>query len=260
MVDVYCCRIAAFTQIYAITTPTKKAGQAPRASHSGFSLSHEEDADVSPRWIPTLQLAENEVMRGGRLCESIQTDLATMLTKYRMIEVNADILARDRAMVADLRDEALQNLMTYQDSMKRSYDKKLRARAFKPGDWVLRTRQRSNEEPNSGKLGSSKQKRNTPQYIPPVVVLKGNLGAIRSIRFSSDGKFMAVAEPADFVHIYNTTLDYKRRQEIDFFGEISGISLSPDDESLFVGVWDRTYASLLHYGKRHEYSYLESSL
>ncbi|KAF9626171.1 hypothetical protein IFM89_031298 [Coptis chinensis] len=58
-------------------------------------------------------------------------------------------------MVADLRDEALQNLMTYQDSMKRSYDKKLRARAFKPGDWVLRTRQRSNEEPNSGKLGEN---------------------------------------------------------------------------------------------------------
>ncbi|KAF9610703.1 hypothetical protein IFM89_024142 [Coptis chinensis] len=100
----------------------------------------------------------------------------------------------------------------------------------------------------------------TRYLASPVVVLKGNLGAIRSIRLSSDGKFMAVAEPADFVHIYNTTLDYKRRQEIDFFGEISGISLSPDDESLFVGVWDRTYASLLHYGKRHEYSYLESSL
>ncbi|KAF9610573.1 hypothetical protein IFM89_023367 [Coptis chinensis] len=38
-------------------------------------------------------------------------------------QVNADILARDRAMVADLRDEALQNLMTYQDSMKRKAGK-----------------------------------------------------------------------------------------------------------------------------------------
>ncbi|KAF9600605.1 hypothetical protein IFM89_011134 [Coptis chinensis] len=73
----------------------------------------------------------------------------------------------------------------------------------------------------------------TRYLASPVAVLKGNLGAIRSIRFSSDGKFMAVAEPADFVHIYNTTLDYKKRQEIDFFGEISWISLSPDDESLF---------------------------
>ncbi|KAF9613453.1 hypothetical protein IFM89_008300 [Coptis chinensis] len=38
------------------------------------------------------------------------------------------------------------------DSMKRSYDKKLHARAFKPGDWVSRTRKKSNEEPNNGKL------------------------------------------------------------------------------------------------------------
>ncbi|KAK9138960.1 hypothetical protein Sjap_009554 [Stephania japonica] len=94
----------------------------------------------------------------------------------------------------------------------------------------------------------------------PIAVLKGNLGAVRSIRFSSDGQFMAVAEPADFVHVYSTKMDYKKRQEIDFFGEISGISLSPDDESLYIGVWDRTYASLLHYGRRHSYSYLDSYL
>ncbi|KAF9615486.1 hypothetical protein IFM89_023855 [Coptis chinensis] len=50
----------------------------------------------------------------------------------------------------------------------------------------------------------------TRYLASPVAVLNGNLGAIRSIRFSSDGKFMAVAEPADFVHIYNTTLDYKK--------------------------------------------------
>ncbi|KAF9596789.1 hypothetical protein IFM89_013336 [Coptis chinensis] len=58
-------------------------------------------------------------------------------------------------MVEELKDEVLQNLVTYQDSMKRSYDKKLSARAFKPGDWVLCTRQRSNEEPNNGKLGEN---------------------------------------------------------------------------------------------------------
>ncbi|PIA25729.1 hypothetical protein AQUCO_10800018v1 [Aquilegia coerulea] len=92
----------------------------------------------------------------------------------------------------------------------------------------------------------------------PTTVLKGNLGAVRSIHFSSDGQFMAVAEPADFVHIYSTKADYKKRQEIDFFGEISGVSLSPDDESLFIGVWDRTYASLLQYNRRHACSYLDS--
>lgn len=29
------------------------------------------------------------------------------------------------------------------------------------------------------------------------------MGAIRSLRFSSDGRFLAAAEPADFVHVYD---------------------------------------------------------
>ncbi|KAK8704773.1 hypothetical protein V6N13_048386 [Hibiscus sabdariffa] len=94
----------------------------------------------------------------------------------------------------------------------------------------------------------------------PVATLKGNLGAVRSIRFSSDGQFMVVAEPADFVHVYNTRSGFQKRQEIDFFGEISGVSLSPDDECLYIGIWDRTYASLLLYNKRHAYGYLDSYL
>ncbi|KAK1270387.1 hypothetical protein QJS04_geneDACA004359 [Acorus gramineus] len=93
-----------------------------------------------------------------------------------------------------------------------------------------------------------------------IAVLKNNMGAARSIRYSSDGRFMAVAEPADFVHIYNTDLNYQKRQEIDLFGEISGISLSPDDESLFIGICDRTYASLVQYKRRHHYSHLDSVL
>eukprot|EP00262_Sarcandra_glabra_P007211 TRINITY_DN1986_c0_g2_i2.p1 TRINITY_DN1986_c0_g2~~TRINITY_DN1986_c0_g2_i2.p1 ORF type:complete len:174 (-),score=20.32 TRINITY_DN1986_c0_g2_i2:214-735(-) len=93
-----------------------------------------------------------------------------------------------------------------------------------------------------------------------VAVLKGNLGAIRSIRFTSDGQFMAMAEPADFVHIYDTKNSYGKEQEIDFFGEISGMSFSPDTESLFIGVWDRTYGSLLQYRRCRDYSYLDSVL
>lgn len=92
----------------------------------------------------------------------------------------------------------------------------------------------------------------------PIAVLKGNLGAVRSVRFSSDGQFLVAAEPADFVHIYNTKANYKVEQEIDFFGEISGVSLSPDDESLYIGLWDRTYASLMQYNRRHHYGYLNS--
>ncbi|GKB26987.1 uncharacterized WD repeat-containing protein-like protein isoform X1 [Tanacetum coccineum] len=67
-----------------------------------------------------------------------------------------------------------------------------------------------------------------------VSILKGNMGAVRSVRFSSNGQFLVVAEPADFVHVYETNKNYEKRQEIDFFGEISGVSLSPDDETLYV--------------------------
>ncbi|XP_024018745.1 uncharacterized WD repeat-containing protein C2A9.03 [Morus notabilis] len=91
-----------------------------------------------------------------------------------------------------------------------------------------------------------------------VAVLKGNFGAIRSLRYTSDGCYLAMAEPADFVHVYDVKSGYEKEQEIDFFGEISGISFSPDTESLFIGVWDRTYGSLLEYGRHRNYTYLDS--
>ncbi|XXG60170.1 hypothetical protein AAC387_Pa04g2137 [Persea americana] len=90
-----------------------------------------------------------------------------------------------------------------------------------------------------------------------VAVLKGNLSAIRGIRFTSDGKFMAMAEAADFVHVFDTSSGYRKEQEIDFFGEISGVSFSPDTESLFIGIWDRTYGSLLQYSRNRSLSYLD---
>ncbi|KAJ3675674.1 hypothetical protein LUZ60_004716 [Juncus effusus] len=85
--------------------------------------------------------------------------------------------------------------------------------------------------------------------------LKGNIGAIRSVQFSSDGRFLFFAEAADFVHVYDAEVNYERRQEIDFFGEISGISIGEDE--LFVGVWDRVYASLLSYRRQRVYDYLD---
>ncbi|PIA48103.1 hypothetical protein AQUCO_01400588v1 [Aquilegia coerulea] len=97
--------------------------------------------------------------------------------------------------------------------------------------------------------------RNTSQSL---AVLKGRMGAIRAIKFSSDGRFMAMAEPADFVHIYDTQADYNQDQEIDLFGEIAGISFSPDTEAFFVAVADRTYGSLLEFNRKRGYQYLDS--
>ncbi|XP_059282259.1 uncharacterized WD repeat-containing protein C2A9.03 [Lycium ferocissimum] len=91
-----------------------------------------------------------------------------------------------------------------------------------------------------------------------VTALKGNLGAIRSIHYTSDGRYMAMAEAAYLVHVFDVKSGYEVEQEIDFFGEVSGVSFSPDTESLFIGVWDRTFGSLLEFGRRHNYSYLDT--
>mmetsp|Transcript_15791 Transcript_15791/g.37365 ORF Transcript_15791/g.37365 Transcript_15791/m.37365 type:complete len:429 (+) Transcript_15791:79-1365(+) len=84
-----------------------------------------------------------------------------------------------------------------------------------------------------------------------VAVLGGRIGAIRSIRFTGDGRYMAIAEPADFVHVYDCDQMFQRRQELDMFGEIAGIGFSPDAESLFLGVHDRTYGGLLEFQRCH---------
>eukprot|EP01023_Acetabularia_acetabulum_P004452 TRINITY_DN11860_c0_g4_i1.p1 TRINITY_DN11860_c0_g4~~TRINITY_DN11860_c0_g4_i1.p1 ORF type:complete len:427 (-),score=74.62 TRINITY_DN11860_c0_g4_i1:166-1446(-) len=90
-------------------------------------------------------------------------------------------------------------------------------------------------------------------------VLPGKGGAIRSIRFSQDGRFMSMSEPVDFVHIYDVNENFNRCQddELDFFGEITGISFSPDSERLFIGVQDQTYGGIIQLNRYHEDNHME---
>ncbi|KAJ1420967.1 WD40/YVTN repeat-like-containing domain superfamily [Sesbania bispinosa] len=85
-----------------------------------------------------------------------------------------------------------------------------------------------------------------------VVLLKGNMGGINSIRFTSDGQFMAMAEDVDFVHVYDVKSGFGKEQEIEFFGYVSGLSLSPDAESLFISITADTFPNLLMYNRRAE--------
>lgn len=100
-----------------------------------------------------------------------------------------------------------------------------------------------------------------------VAVLEGRIGAVRALRYSPDGRFLAIAEPADFVHVYDAAAGYAAAQEIDLFGEIAGVAFSPagnngggdDDggEALFVSIADRTYGSLLEFHRRRRHGYLD---
>lgn len=81
----------------------------------------------------------------------------------------------------------------------------------------------------------------------PLAVLGGTMGAIRSLRFSPDGAYLAAAEPADFVHVYDVASGFSTLQEIDLFGEVAGIAFSPDSQAFFVAISDTLYNSLVHY-------------
>ncbi|KAJ2723060.1 hypothetical protein GGI07_002887 [Coemansia sp. Benny D115] len=76
----------------------------------------------------------------------------------------------------------------------------------------------------------------------PLVALCGNLGAMRSVRFSPCGRFLMGAEPADYVHLWDTQ-GFEHAQEIALMGEISGAAFSPDSGCLFVGVSDALHSS-----------------
>ncbi|KAK9768469.1 hypothetical protein K7432_000880 [Basidiobolus ranarum] len=78
----------------------------------------------------------------------------------------------------------------------------------------------------------------TRYFAKSFSLFQTQMAAVRSLRFSPDGRFLVVAEPADFIHILDAH-SFDRSQVIDFFGEIAGISFPEgESDSLFVGVVD----------------------
>lgn len=73
------------------------------------------------------------------------------------------------------------------------------------------------------------------------------LGAVRCAKFSSDGRYLAFSEPADFVHIYDVSSGLKECQVLDFFGNISGLAFSPDSSKLSVSLADTMFGCLIDF-------------
>lgn len=73
-----------------------------------------------------------------------------------------------------------------------------------------------------------------------------------SLCFSSVGDFLLTGEN-DFATLYSTNDEYKKSQQIDFFGPLAGVCLSPDDETLYIGIHDEYFilSSLMVYNKKH---------
>lgn len=83
-------------------------------------------------------------------------------------------------------------------------------------------------------------------------LLKAHIGAIRSLRFSPDGRFLAAAEPADYVTIYDAAAGYHESQVIDLFGELAGISFTPEGDRLYVSISDVHYSSVLQFDRHRD--------
>ncbi|KAL7750396.1 hypothetical protein RI367_004169 [Sorochytrium milnesiophthora] len=88
--------------------------------------------------------------------------------------------------------------------------------------------------------------------------LPAKMGAIRSLRFHPHRRgFLAMAEDADFVHVVDThglaaagMSRFRCWQSIDFFGDVAGISFTPDGERLYIGCSDPIYGAVIQYERR----------
>ena len=76
----------------------------------------------------------------------------------------------------------------------------------------------------------------------------------RSLHFSPLGsgkRVLVLAEPVDFVHIVDAQT-FESRQTIDFFGEISGISMPPDGSKLYIANADPKYGGLMEFERSQD--------
>ncbi|KAK4528339.1 hypothetical protein GAYE_SCF55G6279 [Galdieria yellowstonensis] len=90
----------------------------------------------------------------------------------------------------------------------------------------------------------------------PIHTLPARMDAVRSVRFSPNGRYFAMAEHTDFVHIYDLSRRaFEEREEVDVFGDISGVAFTKDCESIFIGIRDNEYGGIMEL-EREKYDIL----
>ncbi|KAF9286872.1 hypothetical protein BGZ68_002486 [Mortierella alpina] len=111
--------------------------------------------------------------------------------------------------------------------------------------------------PDSRMLATGSDDRSTCIYDtrkmshPVHILSKGILESVRSLRYSSCGRYLFMAEDRNVVHVVDASSDYTKAQRIDFIGDISGISPTPDGEGLYIGVSSVEFSSLLEFERLH---------
>ncbi|KAI4180724.1 MAG: hypothetical protein LQ346_006931 [Caloplaca aetnensis] len=88
----------------------------------------------------------------------------------------------------------------------------------------------------------------------PVRTLAADLGGVRTLAFSPQGSgppVLVMAESADFVHVLDG-VGFDKKQTIDFFGEVAGLSFEPEGQRLWVGVGDPDVGGLMEFERNRE--------
>ena len=83
----------------------------------------------------------------------------------------------------------------------------------------------------------------------PIQTIAMEQAGCRSLQFSPLGsgkRVLVLAEPADFVHIVDAQT-FESKQTVDFFGEISGISMPLDGSKLYIANADAKFGGLMEF-------------
>jgi WD40 repeat protein len=85
----------------------------------------------------------------------------------------------------------------------------------------------------------------------PMETLAADTAGVRSLHYSPLGsgkRVLVAAEPSDLIHVIDAET-YDNKQVLDFFGEISGVSFTPDGQNLFVANCDQMRGGLMQYSR-----------
>ena len=84
-----------------------------------------------------------------------------------------------------------------------------------------------------------------------IQTLPMEMGGCRAMAFSPAGsgrRVLVLAEPADFVHVVDAQ-SFQSKQEIEFFGEIAGISMPPDGSRLYIANCDPKFGGIMEFDR-----------
>ena len=83
-------------------------------------------------------------------------------------------------------------------------------------------------------------------------VIQGRMSGFRSVKFNSDGTLLFLGESVDYVHVVdmeslNCNESAPQGQSIDFFGDVAGFDICPDDSHLYMAVSEAVYGALIDF-------------